>query len=86
MPTISGKGFGLLPTPMYKDGESYYILTLAQSSKRVGRNIHWAHKAMLLNGLQKGMANPRFSLFLMGYPTTLLDLEPQATQLSMLFR
>lgn len=86
MQIIPGKEFGLLPTPMYKDGESYYILTLDQSLKRERKNIHWGHKGMLFYGLKKGKANPLFSLYLMGYPTTLLDLEPQETQLSMLFQ
>jgi len=84
-PTIQGKEFGLLPTPMYKDGESYYILTLDQSFKRVDKSIHWGHKAMLFYGLKKAKVNPQFSLFLMGYPTTLLNLERSETQLCMSF-
>jgi len=86
MPTIHAKEFGLLPTPMFKDGESYYILTLDQSLKRERKNIHWGHKAIVFYGLNKAKCNPRFSLFLMGYPTTLLDLEPQEIQLSMSFQ
>jgi len=78
--TTPGEEYSLLPTPMYKDGESYYILTMEQSLKRAGRQFHWGHQAMLFYNLKKGMANPRFSLWLMGYPTTFLDLEPLATQ------
>ncbi|MFT3750944.1 MAG: hypothetical protein QM768_21705 [Agriterribacter sp.] len=77
---ISETEYSLLPTPMYKDGESYYVLTMEQSLKRASRQYHWGHKAMLFYNLKKGFLNPRFSLWLMGYPTTYLDLEPQATQ------
>lgn len=67
-PFTSEKGYGLLPTPMFKDGKGYYVSTREAALKRVGRNIHWMHKAMLFYNLKKGWANPRFSEYLMGYP------------------
>lgn len=78
--------YGLLPTPMYKDGYSWYILTRTSSLKRVHKQFHWGHKAILFYNLKKGRANPRFSLYLMGYPTKLLDLDSWVTQLSIKFR
>ncbi len=86
VPSTKEKEYSLLPTPMYKDGESYYILTLNQSLKRIGKQLHWGHRAMLFYNLNKGMANPHFSLFLMGYPITYLDLEPQGNQLLLPFQ
>lgn len=80
-PAIGGSEFSLLPTPMYKDGESYYVLTMEATLKR-GRqqNMHWGHRAILFYNLKKAFLNPHFSLWMMGYPITYLDLEPAATQ------
>lgn len=86
MPTINVTEYSLLPTPMFKDGESYYVLTREQALKRVHRQLHWGHKAILFYGLKKAWANPHFSLWLMGYPTKYLDLEPLAIQSTLLFQ
>lgn len=85
-PSIEGIEFSLLPTPMYKDGESYYVLTLEASSKRVFKTTHWGHKAILFYNLKKAWLNPHFSLWMMGYPITYLDLEPQAIQSTLAFQ
>ena len=85
VPNIPGIEFSLLPTPMFKDGESYYVLTMEQSLKRVDRQYHWGHKAMLFYGLKKAYLNPHFSLWMMGYPITYLDLEPRAIQSTLQF-
>ena len=85
-PITKGSAFSLLPTPMFKDGDSHYILTRQSSLNRVGKQLHWGHKAMLFYNLKKGKVNPRFSLFLMGYPTTFLDLAPSETQLRLQYQ
>jgi len=74
----SGHAFGFLPTPLHKDGEGYYICSKEASLKRIERKIHWIHHAILFYDLPKGIANPQFSEWLMGFPkdwTLLKDLE-----------
>ena len=72
------KDFTSLPTPMYKDGEGYYITSNEASLKRIHKQIHWIHSAVLFYDLPKCLANPRFSEWMMGLPkdwTQLKDSE-----------
>lgn len=83
--TITGKGFTFLPTPMFKDGEGYYISSKEASLKRINKQIHWIHHGILFYNLNKGIANPVFSEFLMGLPknwTLVNDLEDVEMQSS----
>ena len=67
-----------LPTPMFKDGVGYYITSKEASLKRIVKQIHWIHNAVLFYDLPKGLANPRFSEWMMGLPkdwTQLKDSE-----------
>ena len=76
--TITEKDFTSLPTPMYKDGEGYYITSKEASLKRIVKQIHWIHNAVLFYNLNKGLANPQFSEWMMGLPkdwTQLKDSE-----------
>lgn len=80
--TIRGSAFIYLPTPMFKDGEGYYISSKESSLKRIGKSIHWVHNAILFYNLKKGIANPLFSEWLMGLPenwTHVKDLERSET-------
>jgi len=64
----------------------YYITTKAQAQKRLNRQLCWIHHAILFYNLNKGWADHRFSLMMMGYPTEFLDLDQQGTQLSLIFQ
>jgi hypothetical protein len=86
VPAISEIECSLLPTPMFTDGKGHYVVTKEYSLKRLEKQIHWVHKATLFYNLNKAWANPRFSLWMMGYPIEFLDLEQPATQLSLKFQ
>jgi hypothetical protein len=80
--STNGNGCGLLPTPVAKDGASFYVGTLA-TAQRVwkktgssGRQLHWMQYGLVSHALKKGWANPRFSELLMGWPIGWTDLQP----------
>jgi hypothetical protein len=80
--STNGDGCGLLPTPVAKDGASFYVGTLA-TAQRVfiktgssGRQLHWMQYGIVYHALKKGWANPRFSELLMGLPIGWTDLQP----------
>lgn len=70
---------------MRTDGPNHYVTTWITSKKNIGKQNHWVHPATLFYNFKKAYANPRFSLWLMGYPTTFLDLKLRGTQLSLKF-
>jgi hypothetical protein len=85
-PSTKGKEYSLLPTPMKRDAESYYVVSRQASLNRVNRQLHWVHNAILSSNLNKAWANPQFSLWLMGYPINYLDLPQLATQSKLKFQ
>ena len=66
----SANEFLFLPTPRRTDGKGFYVATLSDSTKRRDKagKSHWMHKAILFYGFKKGIANPRFSEWMMGFP------------------
>ena len=73
---IKENGCILLPTPLHRDGKGYYICSKEASLKRIKKQMHWIHNAILFYNLKKGFANPQFSEWMMGYPknwTLLID-------------
>lgn len=82
-PTTSGNGCGLLPTPVARDGKSFYVVTNA-TAQRIMRNkplrqLHWMQYGVVYHALKKGWANPRFSEMMMGWPIGWTDLKPLET-------
>ena len=83
-PNTNGNGCGLLPTPVARDGPSFYVVTkqtaLAriETRKRGGsrRQTHWVQYSTVLHDLKKCWANPRFSELMMGWPIGWTDLKP----------
>ena len=84
--TTKDDGYGLLPTPVARDGHSFYVNTKETALKRIkairkggsGRQIHWMQYSVVYHGLSKGWANPRFSELMMGWPIGWTDLKPLA--------
>lgn len=83
-PHIYGAGYGLLPTPVKRDGLSFYVVTQEVALKRIqalkrgtaGTQIHWMQFSVVYHNLKKGWANPRFSEMMMGWPIGWTDLQP----------
>ena len=76
----NGNGCGLLPTPVSRDGKSFYVVT-KETALRVMRKIplhqlHWMQYGVVWHDLKKGWANPRFSEKMMGWPIGWTDLQP----------
>jgi hypothetical protein len=76
--------FGLWPTPNTKDGRGFYRISHRSAklrfSGKVKRQLHWLHRAILTQGREGTfLANPRFSMELMGFPTSWLDSVPAET-------
>jgi hypothetical protein len=78
--TTNGDGCGLLPTPVARDGRSFYVCTretaLRVMRKKPLRQLHWSQFGVVYHGLRKGWANPQFSELMMGWPTGWSDLRP----------
>ncbi len=76
----NGNGCGLLPTPMARDGKSFYVVTKETAErvmrKKPLRQLHWMQFGVVYRGLKKGWANPRFSELMMGFPIGWTDLRP----------
>ena len=85
--TTSEKGFGFVPTPAAWDGKMYKVTleaaqTRLHTQKGIGRQergglkkqMSWIHHAILFYGFTKCTANPRFSMWLMGYPLNWTEL------------
>lgn len=73
LPTLdistSGNGRSYLPTPLHKDGRGYYTVSKETALKKLKRGgVHWICKAILFYNLNKAVANPQFSRWLMGFP------------------
>ena len=69
---------GLWPTPSKNDGRGFYRLShrsaVLRSTGKPKRQLHWLHRAVLMQDRPGDWsANPRFSLSLMGFPTSWLD-------------
>lgn len=83
-PRTNGDGCGLLPTPVAREGQSFYVVTAATSQRimrrtgSVGRQLHWMQYGVIYHGLKKGWANPQFSEMMMGWPIGWTDLGPLA--------
>lgn len=78
-PSTNGNGCGLLPTPVARDGRSFYVVTLKTAKKRIGEKrhqLHWAMYGIVYHGWSKGWANPRFSEAMMGWPIGWTALRP----------
>ncbi len=80
--TTNGNGCGLLPTPVTRDGASFYVTTY-QTALRImrktgssSRQLHWMQYGVISHGLKKGWANPRFSELMMDWPIGWTDLQP----------
>lgn len=80
--STNGDGCGLLPTPLARDGKSFYVTTM-ETALRVmrrtgssGRQLHWMQYGIVFHDLKKGWANPRFSESMMGWPIGWTDLKP----------
>ncbi len=75
---------GLWPTPSKNDGRGFYRISSASTRRRASgktkRQLHWLHRAILESG-REGIfvANPRFSMEIMGFPPSWVDLEPEET-------
>jgi len=80
--STNGDGCGLLPTPVARDGKSFYVgtfktaLRVMRRTGSVGRQLHWMQYGIVFHGLKKGWANPRFSELMMGWPIGWSDLQP----------
>lgn len=78
--TTNGDGCGLLPTPVARDGKSFYVATrrtaLRVMRKKPLRQLHWSQYGTVYHDLKKGWANPRFSELMMGWPIGWTDLRP----------
>lgn len=78
--TTNGNGCGLLPTPVARDGASFYVCTLKTAQRVMNRKplrqLHWSQYGVVFHGLKKGWANPRFSELMMGWPIGWTDLQP----------
>lgn len=75
---------GLWPTPSKNDGRGFYRISSASAKRRSSgetkRQLHWLHRAILMSGREGTfVANPRFSMELMGFPKSWVDLGPVAT-------
>lgn len=81
---INGVEYGLLPTPMARDGKSFYVVSKATSLKRLRalklglskKQLHWMQYSVIYHGLKKGWANPLFSELMMELPIGWTDLQP----------
>jgi len=80
--STNGDGCGLLPTPVARDGKSFYVVTY-QTALRImnrsgskSRQLHWSQFGTVFHNLKKGWANPRFSEAMMGWPIGFTDLRP----------
>lgn len=86
----SGTGFGLLPTAAAWDGKMYKVTWEAAQKRHLtgsgeGRKLNggikkqmgWIHKAILFYGFKKCSANPRFSMWMMGFPLNWTELPFQ---------
>lgn len=79
--STNGDGCGLLPTPVVRDGKSFYVATkktalrVMRRTGSVGRQLHWMQYGIVFHGLKKGWANPRFSELMMGWPIGWTDLQ-----------
>ena len=80
--TTNGDGCGLLPTPVARDGRSFYVTTketaLRVMKRKPLRQLHWMQFGIVYHDLKKGWANPRFSELMMGWPIGWTDLTPLA--------
>lgn len=78
--TTNGNGCGLLPTPLARDGRSFYVVTLKTAQRIMNRKplrqLHWMQFGVVYHDLKKGWANPRFSELMMGWPIGWTDLQP----------
>ncbi len=80
--TTNGDGCGLLPTPLTRDGASFYVCThqtalrIMNKSGSHSRQLHWSQLGTVFHDLKKGWANPRFSELMMGWPIGSTDLQP----------
>lgn len=80
----NGNGCGLLPTPVTRDGASFYVTTyhtalrIMHRKGSTSRQLHWSQYGTVFHDLKKGWANPRFSELMMGWPTGWTDLQPLA--------
>ena len=75
---------GLWPTPNKQDGRAFYRIShqsaLHRSSGNVKRQLHWIHRAVLMQSLPGSYtANPQFSMEIMGFPKEWVDLPPAET-------
>lgn len=81
-PITNGNGCGLLPTPVKRDGQSFYVVTLKTAYRIFGKKplkqLHWGQYGIVLHDLKKAWANPQFSEHLMGWPIRWTALEPLA--------
>ncbi len=88
--TTSEKGFGFVATPAAWDGKMYKVTleganTRANTQRGPGRaerggikkQMSWIHQAILFYGFKKCTANPRFSMWMMGYPLNWTELPFQ---------
>lgn len=69
-PVTTGKEYGYLPTPLATDGRAYYVCSRASAIAALKRRsiARWMAVAVIWSNLQKAMANPRFSEYMMGLP------------------
>ena len=78
--STNGNGCGLLPTPLARDGKSFYVVTMETAlrvmRKKPLRQLHWMQFGVVYHDLKKGWANPRFSELMMGFPIGWTDLRP----------
>ena len=78
--TTNGNGCGLLPTPVARDGSSFYVCTMKTALRVMRtkplRQLHWCQFGVVYHDLSKGWANPQFSELLMGWPIGWTGLQP----------
>jgi len=78
--TTNGNGCGLLPTPVARDGQSFYVVTMHTALRvmrtKPHRQLHWCQFGTVFHDLNKGWANPQFSELLMDWPARWTALQP----------
>lgn len=78
--TTNGNGCGLLPTPVARDGSSFYVCTMKTALRVMRtkplRQLHWCQFGVVYHDLSKGWANPQFSELLMDWPIGWTGLQP----------
>jgi hypothetical protein len=76
-------GFGLLPTPVQRDGRSFYVVTTKtaldrieaiETGEKTGTQIHWMQYSVVWHNLRKGWARPQFAELMMELPIGWTDL------------